>query len=122
MTRWYTLRTNSTANFTVALQCCDEESPDSSWWDDETRDRMERGIYHSFCFRVVVLWNGREIGADYLGDSIYENPADFGKEHIGINGTGAGSYYSDMVRQAISEARKTLRNPPRVRRCDPAID
>ena len=121
MTHWETIRTMNTARFAVALQCTYEESPDSSWYDDQTRDAVSRGVLASYVFRVVVLCDGREVGADYLGDSVYENPGDFAREHIGARGRW-GSYFKDMTGNAICEARRALRNPPRVRRCDPAID
>lgn len=115
--QWNTLRTINTPQFAVSLQCTYEESPDSSWWDDETRDQITRGVYGVYVFRVVVFWRGIEIGADYLGDSVYENPRDFATEH-----RAGASYFSDMLRAAILDARRVLRNPPRVRHCDPAID
>ena len=38
---------------------------------------------------------------------LYANPADFAREHIGARGKW-GSYYRDMVSQAIDEARATI--------------
>lgn len=128
MTRWDTIRAFHTARFSVALQCTYEESPDYDSYDSATRAGIERGDYVSYCFRVVVLCDGREIGADYLGDSLYSDPADFAREHFGIapKGRAAGVtycvYFPDMVRAAVLDARRALRNPPRVRHCDPAID
>lgn len=43
----------------------------------------------------------------YLGNSIYEKPAEF-RDHFGMNANGHGSYFSDMVREAVAEARKNL--------------
>lgn len=67
-------------------------------------------------------WNDAEIGSDYLGGSIYANPRDFFREHIGIaaksraDGCNYGCYFPDMVHTAIEQARKTLANPPKIRK------
>lgn len=48
-----------------------------------------------------------KLGEAVLGGSIYEKPAEF-RDHFGMNGKGHGSYFSQMVREAIAEARKRL--------------
>ncbi len=59
-------------------------------------------------FRVAVTGpNGITIGADWLGNSIYADVASFRREHIGARGRW-GSYFRDMVRTSIAEARSEL--------------
>jgi len=92
-----------TANFRIAYEV---------FWDEdgETRDRLERGLLVSFVAKVTVYWNGQEVGSDYLGNCIYESAEDF-RDHFG----GRGSYFSDMVRNAVREARRNLNAVPKVR-------
>lgn len=106
----------NTKRFSVILDCDWEIDPDLSW--DETgeiRDKVLDGLWDCVCFRVRVLFEGEEIAADYLGNSIYGDVRDFRKEHIGIalrnrlSGTNYGCYFPGMVRGAISEARQKLR-------------
>lgn len=107
MTHWETMWKFNTANFAVSWQITDCVDPDLSWADDETKERLGNGFYAVFDSRVVVYCNGEEIGCDYLGESIYENPSDF-RDHIGSRGK-YGSYFTDMVKTAIGEARNNLR-------------
>ena len=92
-----------TKHFEVFCEATPEDDPDLSWADEETLARLERGIYVNICWHIGVLHNGHEIGTAYLGNSIYEDPRDFLHEHRGIQ-----SYFSDMVREAIAEARRTM--------------
>lgn len=92
-----------TKRFEVILDCSPEEEPDYSWDDSGVTQQMcESGLWACVCFRARVLLDGKEISAEYLGNSIYENVSDFRKEHIGGSG---GSYFKDMVRDAIEAAR-----------------
>jgi hypothetical protein len=45
------------------------------------------------------------VASEYLGNSVYANPADF-RDHVGIKAThpGCGSYFADMVREVIQHA------------------
>jgi len=121
MTHWTTIRQFNTRRFTVALQWTYEESPDLSWMDDDTRTKMQTGELQSYCFRVVVSVDGRIVGADYLGDSVYEYPDTFAREHYGIKPLGRLHdvtycvYFPSMVRAAIAEARQTIAGMPRLR-------
>lgn len=100
-----------TANFRIAYEVFPEYDLDLSWDEDgETRDRLERGLLVAFVAKVAIYWQGREIAADYLGNCIYENAEDF-RDHFG----GKGSYFSDMVRSAVREARRNLNAVPKVR-------
>jgi hypothetical protein len=104
-----------TARFRVAWEISPCEDCDLSWDDTgEVADKINSGLWYAFDSAVVVYLDGREVGADYLGQSIYENPRDF-RDHLGMNAHGHGSYFSDMVRGAIAEARKNLSGLPRVR-------
>ena len=98
-----------TANFTVVAMIEPDHDLDLSWDETgEVADKLERGVYEAFETKVAVYHGDTEIGADYLGGSIYENPRDFFKEHIGAKGK-YGSYFRDMVRSAIAEARKNYK-------------
>jgi hypothetical protein len=117
-----TMRTFKTKNFTVRAMIEPDNDLDLSFDDTgEVREKLESGEYEAFQTKVAVYWNGAEIGADYLGGSIYADPEDFFKEHIGLaaksraDGCNYGAYFPDMVREAISEARKHLANVPKVR-------
>lgn len=82
-------------------------------WDEtgETRDKLASGEWQAFGTWVRVYLNGAEIGSDSLFGSIYADPIEFFREHIGINelsrrdGCNYGAYFPDMIRAAISEAR-----------------
>lgn len=123
MSEWHNLRTFKTARFTVTLDWTWEDYPDLSWDDTgEVREKIESGEWGNYTFRVRVLCDGNEIAADYLGNSIYADPAEFSREHIGIAALNRrdncryGCPFADMMKSAIHDARKALRDPPRVRR------
>ena len=108
---WNTIRQFNTRRFAVALQY----APDAD--ADYDGDGM------AYVFRVVVLCDGLEIAADYLGESVYYDPGDFAREHLGAGARGAhaglvmrtGAYFPDMLRAAIAEARKRIADAPRMR-------
>lgn len=105
---WETMWTFHTPNFSVSWQIAPEDDLDLSWDNTgEVREKLTSGVYQAFQSRVVVYFNGYEVGCDYLGGSIYEKPAEF-RDHIGSRGKW-GSYFTDMVREAIKEARQTIR-------------
>ena len=122
MSTWNNLRTWNTAHFCVTLDWTWEDYPDLSWDDTgEVTAKLESGEYGNYTFRVRVTCDGREVAADYLGNSIYADPMEFAREHLGLaalrreHGKNYGCYFTDMMHNAISEARKALCNPPRVR-------
>jgi hypothetical protein len=101
-----------TARFNIKWEISPCYDLDLSWDDTgETQDNINSGLWVAFDSQVIVECDGREIGADYLGQSIYDNPANF-RDHIGMNGKGYGSYFSDMVSEAIKQARQTIANTP----------
>lgn len=122
-----TIWERKTPNFRVALEAApdddfvlDFEDPDGS-----TADNLASGLWTAFQFKVAVYdADGREIGADYLGGSIYENASEFidhrlvgrsNREYAAKGERGrCGSYFTDMLHTAIAEARKAY-NEPRAR-------
>lgn len=115
---WMTVRTFRTARFIVALQWEHEQDEDLSWMDDADHARLDSGEWTNCTFRVAVFLDGRKIAAHYLGNSVYEDPADFGREHYGHNHTMGRAYFPDMLRDACREARqhvRTMPSPPSMR-------
>ena len=114
-----TMRTFHAGRFTVRAAIEPDYDVDLSWDETgETADKLMSGEWQAFQTKVWVELDGDEIAADYLGGSIYADPREFFTEHLGCKAKGYGSYFPDMVRQAISEARQTVRDmepPPRVR-------
>jgi hypothetical protein len=120
MSRFENIWTFKTARFAVHLDVAWEDFPDMSWADAETLDKIERGVWGVYVFRVRVMLDGREIAADYLGNSVYESVSDF-RDHFGVRaksraeGCNYGSYFSDMVAEAVAQARSELRSMQAVR-------
>lgn len=110
-----TLWTFRTKNFTVAWEISPCFDLDLSWDDTgETAENLDSGLWTAFDSKMTVYYRGAEIAADYLGQSIYENPSDF-RDHIGMNAKGHGSYFSDMVREACKQAREAMKDAPKLR-------
>ena len=107
-----------TARFTLVMTAEEEHDLDLSWDETgEVLEKVESGEYQVFMAKCSVLLDGNEIGADYLGQCIYSNPLEF-RDHIGMNLKGYGSYFSDMVREAIEDARgfiKAMDSKPKLR-------
>jgi hypothetical protein len=95
-----------TKNFTIQWHIEADSYCDTSF--DETgeiQEKINSGEWECFTSRMRVIHNttGATLGEDYLGGSIYADPAEF-RDHIGAQGK-YGSYFRDMVSTAISEAR-----------------
>lgn len=106
----------STRNFCVVWSIEPCYDLDLSWDDDGSiREGLSSGKYEAFNSFVTVYYKGRKVSYDCLCESIYENPSDF-RDHIGSKRKGYGSYFSDMVRNAIHEARKVLNDTPTLRK------
>lgn len=91
---------------------------DLSWDEDgSTRAGLESGKFCSFGVVVTVYCRGSKVGEDSLWGCIYESPRAF-MDHLGIKhyspkpGTipegQCGSYFADLIRGAIAEARKSV--------------
>lgn len=86
---------------------------DTSYMDQELakdcKANVHSGKWKCFSSNVQVRVKGSNqlLASVYLGNSIYEKPAEF-RDHFGMNANGQGSYFSDMVREAVAEARKNL--------------
>ena len=120
-THWQNMWSFETARFRIAWDIAPDEDCDTSFDETgETAEKVNSGEWSCFVSRMVVELDGREIACDYLGGSIYANPAEF-RDHIGIKAKGRadghnyGSYFSDMVRTAIGDARKALGDMQAVR-------
>ena len=107
-----TIREFKTRNFTVRAVAVEDFDLDLSFdATGETLRELERGNLVSFGVVVTVFFNGAEIGQDSLWNCIYKTPSDF-MDHRGLraksraDGCNYGSYFSDMVHNAINEARK----------------
>jgi hypothetical protein len=110
----------NTRNFCVQFNARPEEPRVLDWDEDGSIARdLESGEFCAFVAEVRVLFHGIEIGADYLGGCIYKTPEDF-RDHLGVRQyelklseelgepVAVGSYFSDMVREAIREARENM--------------
>jgi hypothetical protein len=121
-----------TANFIVRATIEPDSDLDLSWDEDgSVTDALDRGLFQSFCTVVTVSTkDGIELGRDILGGSIYEKPAEFFSDYRSAdpmnrncsamreaNGGNVviGHYFPDMVRNAISEARKRLATMPKLK-------
>jgi hypothetical protein len=106
--------TFKTRNFTIKVDAMEENYPDFSWDETgETQRMIERGDWLCFTVKATLSFRGMKIAEDYLGSCIHENTRDF-RDHFGIANlkNSTGSYFSDMVRNVISEGRKTLSEIP----------
>mgnify|MGYP000243355717 CR=1 FL=1 len=121
-----TIRAFHTANFSVVVEAIEDNDVDLSF--DETGEVIEQlqsGELQAFAVRARVTFKGHDIAHDYLGGCIYKDFSEF-QDHIQCaaetrklraNGSKAvcGSYFSDMVRNVISEARQEVRKFQSVR-------
>lgn len=114
-----------TKNFIVRMTCdYQQESEDFSFDETgETQEKVNSGEWAVYVFHAEVIERatGNTIGENYLGGSIYADPEDF-RDHAGLgiksreHGTRYGSYFVDMIRESINEARATYAEQrPRLR-------
>ena len=122
-----TIRSFETARFAVIVDATHDDDADMSYMEpDELSEFYAKGG-ESYLVRVRVMLDGNEIASDYLGGCDYYDIQDF-QDHRECGRTNrefaargervrCGSYFSDMIRSAIAEARETLRSrePVRVR-------
>jgi hypothetical protein len=96
-----------TENFRIVVDTEPEHYPDFSFDEtEETRRKVESGEWECFVARATLYCNDMKIARDYLGQCIYSNPKDFRNE----------PYFSDMVRNVISEGRYFLESLPKLRK------
>ena len=101
-----------TASFIIRWEIEPCQDLDLSWDETgETAENIENGLWTAFDSKISVSlkYQNIELGSAYLGQSIYENPGDF-RDHVGSKGKW-GSYFTDMVSEAIHEARAALPLP-----------
>lgn len=121
-----TIREFKTPNFSVVVDAIHDDYLDLSW--DETGEvaaDIEAGELTPFCARVRVLYHETELASDYLGGCLYKSFDDFmdhkevGKYQRELITSGSagicGSYFADMIKAAIAEARQELRRLQSVR-------
>lgn len=108
--------TFNTRNFSVSVDAMEEPFPDFSFDETgETAEMIKQGYWLCFAVKVTLSFRGIKIAEDYLGQCIHENTRDF-RDHFGIaKHKGAGSYFSDMIRNVISEGREAMANMPQLR-------
>ena len=115
------IRTFKTAHFTVRVSAEFDPDPDFEFeGGEEAQEKVESGEWTVFTACVRVIHDGLgKIGEDYLGGCIYSDIAKF-EDHrecaaetrkLRAEGSQAmvGSYFADMIAEAIREARETLR-------------
>jgi len=103
-----------TKNFTL-LYSDEEETVFDLSWDDtgEARAKLDSGEWQMFTAKVAITFRGSEVTSSYLGGCIYPDPKQF-RDHIGSQGR-YGSYFRDMVRECIANARMLFTDMPVLR-------
>lgn len=107
---------------------CEDDPADSFEFEDDI-DAVRNETVCWFDARVRVMWNGKEIGADYLGCCAYNSVKEFYTSHRDLNPMNRNCtimrhasgnvtichYFPAMVGEAIAAARKVLCSVPRLR-------
>lgn len=105
----------NTKNFKVMLLARPDYADLDLSWDEtgEAGDKIATGQWTPYTMEVSVLCDGFEVASDTLGQCIYADAAEF-RDHFGLaaksraDGCNYGSYFTDMVKEAVALARKTL--------------
>lgn len=110
-----TIWTFKTKRFTVRVLAEPDYADLDLSWDEtgEVKEKIESGEFTPYTVKALIELDGNEIASDYLGGCIYANISEF-RDHVGSQGK-HGSYFTDMVSNVVTEARKSLSNVPRVR-------
>lgn len=114
-----TMREFKTKNFKVVVDAIEEDDLDLSFDEDgSVLEGLQSGEFIAFIARVRVFFHGHEVGSDYLGNCIYRSFEEFmdhkecgaqNREYEAKGESGrCGSYFSQMIKEAISEARKNM--------------
>lgn len=110
MSNEQTLWKFNTKNFTVRL-CIEDDVLSTSGMDralaKKCRENVDSGEWTCFQSVVEVVHRptGLVIGEEFLGGSIYAEPKDF-RDHFNMTAKGHGSYFFQMAKGAIAQARK----------------
>ena len=121
-----TMRTFKTKNFTVVARAVEDPDVDLSFDEDGSiQEQLEKGDLTAFGVIVTVYYKGQEVGEDSLWSCIYRNYDEFmdhkecGKQNREWAEQGkevrCGSYFKDMIHEAIAQARQTLSDRPYIR-------
>lgn len=120
------IRQFRTRHFVIDVEAYEYTDLDLSFdADGSIRAKLDNGELVAFQVEVHVYYNGHKVGSDYLGGCVYESIEEFqdhrecGKQNRqwaaqGIS-TKCGSYFRDMIHEAIAQARKTLSDRPYIR-------
>ena len=101
---WNTVKTLDCGNFEVEIAWCYEDLPLSYVFEteeeiEEHAGRCRRYIDTHYVARVRAMYDGKEMGSDYLG-SCYA----YGKDPAEDIADGIGGYLEQMIDTALSEA------------------
>ena len=117
---YYLLREFKTAHFRVIADWTEDYDADLSYDESgETLRNVQSGKWVCMLVRVRVLHDTLgDLGVDYLGGCVYEKPEAFmdhkecGAETRRLRASGSnaicGSYFTDMISEAIGNARKEV--------------
>jgi hypothetical protein len=104
------IREIKTKDFTIRVTAEEEYTLDLSFDEDGSIEKLiEAGELGVFCAKAECFFKGVSISTDYLGQCIYKSVAEF-QDHKGCRPAGHGSYFSDMVRTVVGEARDFLKD------------
>jgi hypothetical protein len=105
MRQYETIHTEDTQGFHIVFSVTHEDCHPRDCFDFDEQElsdlceKIDRGFYSWFVARVDAYKHGILLGSDYLGGCLYESPMQFVKE---------SEYYSDMVDNAVQEAKDAL--------------
>ena len=126
MNKIETIREFRTRHFTVQVDAVHDPDLDLTFDEDgSVLEKLDSGELMGFAVCVRVLHDQLgELGRGYLGGCIYESPAAFqdhracGRYNRELAERGevarCGSYFTDMIRGAIDEARENLKSARRI--------
>lgn len=120
------MREFTTRHFQVVVKAVEDDDLDLSFDDDgQVRKGLESGEFMAFGVVVTVYCQGREVGRDSLWGCIYKNTDEFmdhracgrqNRQWAKQGKTGrCGSCFTDLIKGAIADARKTLHQVTQVR-------
>lgn len=118
----------NTSRFTITWEVEEEFGYiyDGDDADGSIQAALDDGEMVAFDSTIRVCMDGLEVGAAHLGGSVYRaNEVESFRDHLGLaakrraDGLNYGSYFSDMVREAIGEARKAVAAMPKLRTIQP---